>query len=84
MASGRPILAYAPPDLASSGYIESYRVGLVSNTREQLRDHMFHLLTNTALRDEYGQRAFEIAQLNHSDAVVEQRIYEVIVQNWLS
>lgn len=81
MASGRPILAYAPADLASTLYLQKYGTGLVADTPAVLSEHLQQLLADTNLRHKIGQRGREYAQLHHETSMVQTRVLDVIRSN---
>ena len=67
MLSGTPVLVYGPPDLAQVDYAAREGWGMVVDERSQARlvDALRRLLTDTALRRRYTERAREVAFARH-------------------
>jgi hypothetical protein len=65
MASGKPILCYAPDNIASFQYVEKTKTGICVNSRSELINSL-KILVKPDNRDEYGKQGVYIAKKNHS------------------
>ena len=70
MASGTPILVYAPEDMALSEYARNEGWAKVISERNKavLRQEILNLMRDPILREQFGRRGQEIAARNH-DAI---------------
>lgn len=77
MASGTPILVYAPTSTALSAYAtEQDWAFTVSEPEEKCLRRVLHkALTNDALRIKFSARAMEVARVNHEEHVVQARLH---------
>jgi glycosyltransferase involved in cell wall biosynthesis len=66
LASGRPILCYAPMNIASSKYILNSKSGLSVSNYTQLIDATKRLIEDENLREEMGKNGVDTALKKHS------------------
>lgn len=80
MASGRPILAYGPSDVASCRYIEERGCGLVVGSKnvESLSQAVNSLVKDADLRNRLGKRAYETAIQKHNDIVEREKFRRLL------
>jgi len=80
MASGTPILIFAPKDTALVQYAENYKWASVvtKNSVEALAKRLKELLLNNSLRKEISETAKTIAEERHDDAMVAGHFREVL------
>ena len=80
LASGRPVLAHAPPGTFISWYLNSYKCGVVVNHKDpkHLANAIRRLLADSALREELGQRARERAKRDFEVCVVQRQFIDFI------
>jgi glycosyltransferase involved in cell wall biosynthesis len=81
MASGTPVLVYAPEETALSIYAKNERWGYVVNSRcsVQLCNAIKELYSNKPLREKLGSRALELAQKNHDAVEVRKEFHKVLI-----
>lgn len=74
-ASGRPILVYGPPELASSQYVANSRAGIVVSRRDaaSLATAIRSLALAPALREELGRNSWTKARESHHGDAVRER-----------
>jgi len=74
MASGTPILVYAPPDTAVFDYAEKEKWGYIvsQNNKEQVKQAIIYLMKNNDLRAQLGRHARELAVKNHDALIVKE------------
>lgn len=81
LASGRPILAFAPLTISSTRYLQKYGVGIVANTPEMLDQHLHTLIVDAELRHRLGYAGFQLAAKHHSRPEVQHRLLTCIQSN---
>jgi glycosyltransferase involved in cell wall biosynthesis len=81
MASGTPVVVYAPEDHAVSRYAASGEWGLVVGSRDTsaLADTFLSLVKNISLREELGRRAMGLALANHDAGTIRDRFRETLI-----
>jgi glycosyltransferase involved in cell wall biosynthesis len=80
MASGTPVLVYAPPQNALVKYARNDTWGYVVDQRDNglLKQAILTLLTDISMREALGRKAIEVAFKNHSADVVRQAFQDLI------
>lgn len=66
MASGKPLLVYAPEDYAVSSYIRNYQAGLAVKNKEELQEKLIKLITNCEFRYHFANNAIKLVKSNHT------------------
>ena len=80
MASGRPILAYGPPELASIRYVEDTGAGLsvVRHCQGDLQRALRRLIESRDLRLKMGRQGRQAARRNHDATEQRERFCAVL------
>lgn len=66
LASGTPILAYGPKEVASFKYLSKYDVAFIANDITELETVLISLIENKSRQQEIVCRACELAKYNHN------------------
>lgn len=80
LASGRPILAYGPSELASIQYVRSAEAGIVvdSKNTQQLSESIRVLIEDEGLRRTLGWNGYRTAGSRHDSRVVKSRFQSMV------
>lgn len=78
MASGKPLLCYAPAELAVSEYISATKAGLCAKNEEELLTAINLLATDSHTRKRFGENGVNTAKNNHSKEVALDRLRDAI------
>jgi glycosyltransferase involved in cell wall biosynthesis len=80
MATGTPILVYAPPQTAVSQYATKQRWGCVVNQRDkrELKRNIVKLISDESYRRKLGIKAQELAIKYHSEEIVRQSFQNIL------
>jgi hypothetical protein len=80
LASGIPILAYGPPNVAQIEYARDERWAHLVTERSvtRLSDAIEHLIKNQLLQAQLGERAMVIARSHHDIAEVRSRFQSAL------
>ncbi len=65
LASGTPIFAYGPSEIASIEYLSENNAAFRVHSEEELSDALRELITNSAKRNEIAANALALAKKNH-------------------
>jgi len=77
MSAGRPIICYAPKEIAVSKYILKSKCGLSASNIDELYDSLNLLLNDDFLRKRMSQNGIKTASEKHSDKYKNQIIKKV-------
>lgn len=82
MASGRPILALAPMEVASSQYISKIGCGIVigQNDEKAIENALLELIINPDLMDHLGRLGWQAALRNHNSTEERERFRSVLAE----
>lgn len=81
MSSGKPILCYAPENIAVSEYIEATQTGICATNKGELDAAIKTLTTSHEVRKTLGQNGIATAKENHSQNRAESVLLEVLTYN---
>ena len=66
MATGKPILCYAPKVLAVSEYIDNVQAGIVVDNYNDLLEAVYKLASSQAIQTELGQNGIRTVRDHHT------------------
>lgn len=81
MASGRPILCFAPAETALHAYVRDNQVGLAPTTFDELSSGVRRLVSDRRLRDELAANGVTTARARHSYEAAHRTILEAVNAN---
>ena len=81
MASGRPILAYGPRNIASLNYIDKNKVGMVVYDEESGKDTLTQLIRSKELRLSLGHKGFNISRIEFNQEKTNEILKNVVLKN---
>ena len=81
MATGTPILVYAPQATALSSYAKRSKAFAVANSKTELRKELNKLINKNKYRELLGVKAKKIALNEHSDIIVQNKFRQAISGN---
>ena len=81
MASGTPVVIYAPPENAVTEYAGSQKWGYIVSDQgiSGLKTALIHLMQDQSLREKLGQKAQSLAIQNHDAVKVRSAFRQVLV-----
>lgn len=81
MASGRPILCFAPGETALHSYVRENRVGLAPTSIDELTVDVRRLVSDRNLRDELATNGVTVARARHSYEAAHRTIVDAVSAN---
>ena len=81
MASGKPILLYAPSSIAVFEYVSHGKTGLCAENREMLVESVKKLSKDRELRIQLGKNGIRCARENHSVATAQRILLDALQEN---
>lgn len=81
LASGIPLLAYAPESVASMKHLIRNQCAFTAVSEEELTEQLDKLITDSALRAAISQNAVETAKKFHDPHTVSMQLYELLRQS---
>ena len=81
MASGKPILCFAPKDISVYQYVEEAEAGMCASNEILLAGCMLTLSNDRLLREKLGKNGREYALANHDINRAQAHFAEVIMEN---
>lgn len=80
LASGRPILAVGPPDVASIAYLRDANAALVTDPHDvgRLRRALEEFATDSELSAGYAQRGWELARASHDGSRIRPWLWRAL------
>lgn len=80
MASGTPILLFAPSEMAVTKYAKNEGWALIVAERDmnKLQSAIIHMFQDNSLRISIGQQAMKIAFINHNKRDIQEKFYEAL------
>ena len=81
MASGRPIFAYGPPEVASCRYVSESECGLVVSQRDMviLTNSLRGMVVNADKRQWFGDNGRYVASKNHNSVIERERFRSLLM-----
>lgn len=80
LASGIPLFAYGPEEVASIQHLVRNQCAIVSTSKENLKMNLETMLFNEHERNLVSHRALQTAELYHNPKVVSLKLYECLKQ----
>lgn len=74
MQSSSPLIVYGPREIASVQYLEKSNSALVAHNEDELSSIMNAIQQNPIILDDYAEKKYEFAKLNHSTSTLIPRI----------
>ena len=74
MQSSSPLIVYGPREIASVQYLEKSNSALVAHNEDELSNIMNAIQQNPIILDDYAEKKYEFAKLNHSTSTLIPRI----------
>lgn len=81
LSSGKPILCYAPNEIAVYQYVDNNKVGISCCDKETLMIAIDSLSKSRELRQKLGQEGFRLFEKNHLQNAVADKFKNAIIQN---
>lgn len=80
MASGTPILLFAPPEMAVSKYAEDkdWAILVAERDMNKLQSAIIQICQDESFRRTIGQQARKIAFINHNKRDIQEKFYEAL------
>lgn len=78
LGQGKCIFAIGNSDIASIEYLSENDCAICASCKEEIRASMLKLVNNSDLISVYGNKALQIGNLNHSRAIMEERLQKII------
>ena len=81
LASGIPLFAYGPEEVASIQHLVRNQCAIVSSAKETLKENLEKILFDEQIRNAVATRELQTAQLYHNPKVVSPKLYEFLEQS---
>lgn len=78
LGQGKCIFAIGNSDIASIEYLSENDCAICASSKKEIRDAMLRLINNPNLISEYGNKALQVGKVNHSRAIMEERVNKII------
>lgn len=77
LASGKPLIIFAPPSIACSKYITKYHSGLACSNKTDLEHKIYKVISDQRYRSEIAENALLCAERNHSVKYLMETIHSI-------
>jgi len=81
LSSGKPILCYAPKEIAVYQYIKNCEVGYSASSNESLYIHLLKLIQSAELRKRLGSNGINVALTRHTYEAAQEVLYGSMRRN---
>lgn len=78
LGSGKCLIAYGPSNVASISYLKENDCAYVIDSKNQLKEKLINIFTNSDLRKRKIKRALQVARQNHDTKENSSRLYEIL------
>ena len=78
LASGIPLLVYAPEQIASVHYLKNNKAAYVITDKEKLKKELMFYLTKYNERIQYASNGINVARIKHNSNVNSEKVYELL------
>ncbi len=78
LASGIPLFAYGPEDIASMGHLIRNDCAVIVTDKAQLKDTLYNLLNDVDLRREKAQKGLEVAKEYHCAKTQSEKLKRIV------
>ena len=78
LASGIPLLVYAPEQIASVHYLKNNKAACVITDKEKLEKELMIHLTKYNERIQYALNGINVARIKHDSNVNSEKVYELL------
>ena len=80
LASGIPLLAYGPENVASMEHLLENGCALTATNEEQLEEMLLSAFTDAAARQQAARKALEVARRCHDGKATSRKLYRILTQ----
>lgn len=78
LASGIPMFAYGPSEVASIKYLEKSEAATICTKKELLKNRLYQIFNNEVNRKDTIENALRLAKKNHDIKAVSLKLYNII------
>ena len=80
LSNGKCILAIGKEYIAPIDYFNRYDAAIIAHSKNEIKAAVSKLVDNPSLVGVYGEKAFNVAQMNHDVTVLNQRFIQTMIR----
>lgn len=80
LSNGKCILAIGREYIAPIDYFNRYDAAIIAHSKDEIKAAVSKLVDNPSLVGVYGEKAFNVAQMNHDVTVLNQRFIQTMIR----